>query len=346
MIRVGIAGATGYAGIELVRLLLQHPEAEVVQVTTEQYQGQQLARVYPHLQGRIGLLGEPTQAEALAAFDVVFTSMPHGHAMAVAKAVKAAGHKLIDIGADFRLRDVRSYERWYKQAHTEPDLLAEAVYGLPELYREQIRGRWLVGNPGCYPTTCALAAAPLLKANLVERRGIIFDSKSGVSGAGRGVSLGVHFSEVDENFKAYNIAGQHRHTPEIEQTLSDVAGEPIIVNFTPHLVPMVRGILTTAYFQLTQNLSTQQVLDVFQAFYAGEPFVRIRPAGDLPMTKQVCAANYVDIGVEVDPRTGRVLVICVEDNLVKGAAGQAVQNMNLICGLPETTGLTQLPIYP
>ncbi len=346
MIRAGIAGATGYTGIELVRLLLQHPGVEIAAITTEQYVGQELARVYPHLQGRIDLAGEPLDAEKLAACDVVFTALPHGHAMAMARAIKAAGHKLIDIGSDFRLRDAAEYTRWYKVEHTATDLLGEAVYGLPELFREQIQGKWLVGNPGCYPTTCALAAAPLLKAGAVERRGIIFDSKSGVSGAGRGLSLGIHFSEVSESFKAYNIAGTHRHTPEIEQTLGDVAGEPIVINFTPHLLPMVRGILTTAYFNLQSRFSTEQVLGIFREFYAGEPFVRVRPAGDLPATKQVFGSNYVDIGVQVDSRTGRVLVICVEDNLVKGAAGQAIQNMNLLFGLPETTGLLQLPIYP
>lgn len=346
MIRAGIAGATGYTGIELVRLLLQRPDVEIAAITTEQYVGQELARVYPHLQGRIERSGAALDAEQLAECDVVFTALPHGHAMNVAKAVKAAGHRLIDIGSDFRLRDPAVYTRWYKVEHTATDLLAEAVYGLPELYRERVKETWLVGNPGCYPTTCALAAAPLLKADVVERQGIIFDSKSGVSGAGRGLSLGVHFSEITESFKAYNIAGTHRHTPEIEQTLSDLAGEPIVINFTPHLVPMVRGILTTAYFNLKASLDTAQVLQLFQEFYAGEPFVRIRPAGDLPTTKQVLGSNYVDIGAQVDPRTGRVLVICVEDNLVKGAAGQAIQNMNLLFGLPETTGLLQLPIYP
>jgi len=346
MIRVGIAGATGYTGIELVRLLLQRSDVEIVTLTTEQYVGQELARVYPHLQGRIDQSGEALDAGRLSACDVIFTALPHGHAMAVARAAQQAGCRLIDIGADFRLRDPAVYSKWYKVEHTATDLLPEAVYGLPELFRDKVRQAWLVGNPGCYPTTCTLAAAPLLKANVVERKGIIFDSKSGVSGAGRGLSLGIHFSEVSESFKAYNIAGTHRHTPEIEQTLSDVAGEPLVVSFTPHLVPMVRGILTTAYFSLTADLDTAKVLSIFREFYAGEPFVRVRPAGDLPATKQVFGSNYVDIGAQVDPRTGRVLVICVEDNLVKGAAGQAIQNMNLMLGLPETTGLLQLPIYP
>lgn len=346
-IRVGVAGATGYAGVELIRLLTLHPEVEVVLAGTESYQGQRLAEVYPHLAGRADLVGQEATPEALAACDVVFTSLPHGLTMGLAQAVLAAGQRLIDLGADFRLRDVAIYEQWYRKAHTAPDLMAEAVYGLPELYRGQIRGARLVGNPGCYPTACALAAAPLLKAGVVESSGIIFDAKSGVSGAGRGVSLGVHFSEVNENFKAYNIAGTHRHTPEIEQTLTDLAGEPVVVSFTPHLVPMTRGIMATGYFTLKADRTTEQLVDLFREFYAGEPFVRVRPAGELPTTKQVWGSNYCDIGLRVDPRTGRVLVISVIDNLVKGAAGQAVQNMNLLFGLPETAGLQPTgPVYP
>lgn len=347
-LKVGIAGATGYGGIELLRLLGNHPEAEVVLAGTESYIGQEIADVYPHLAGRLTLVGREASAEVLAAeCDVVFTALPHGVPMKLAPKVLSAGKRLIDIGADFRLKDVAAFETWYKHKHEAQDLLAEAVYGLPELFRQQVSTARLVGNPGCYPTSCALAAAPLLKAGVVETRGIIFDSKSGVSGAGRGVSLGVHFSEVNENFKAYNIAGAHRHTPEIEQALTTVAGEKLTVTFTPHLVPMTRGILTTAYFQLKQELGTEQVLDLFRESYAGEPFVRVRRAGDLPMTKQVWGSNYCDIGVQVDRRTGRVLVISVIDNLVKGAAGQAIQNMNLMFGLPETMGLLDAaPLYP
>lgn len=348
VLKVGIAGATGYGGIELLRLLGNHPEAEVVLAGTESYIGQEITDVYPHLAGRVTLVGREASAEVLAAeCDVVFTALPHGVPMKLAPLVLAAGKKFIDLGADFRLKDVAAFETWYKHKHEAQDLLAEAVYGLPELFRPQVSAARIVGNPGCYPTSCALAAAPLLKAGAVETRGIIFDSKSGVSGAGRGVNLGVHFSEVNENFKAYNIAGGHRHTPEIEQALTAVAGETITVTFTPHLVPMTRGLLTTAYFQLKQELGTEQVLALFREAYAGEPFVRVRRAGDLPMTKQVWGSNYCDIGVQVDKRTGRVLVISVIDNLVKGAAGQAVQNMNLMFGLPETMGLLEsAPLYP
>ncbi|HWI61232.1 MAG TPA: N-acetyl-gamma-glutamyl-phosphate reductase [Symbiobacteriaceae bacterium] len=347
-IKVGIAGSTGYGGVELLRLLGNHPEAEVVLAGTESYIGQDLAAVYPHLAGRVQLAGREATPDVLAAeCDVVFTALPHGVPMKLAPAVLAAGKKLIDLGADFRLRDIAAFETWYKHKHEAPALQEQAVYGLPELYRAQIREASLVGNPGCYPTSCALAAAPLLKNGLVETKGIIFDSKSGVSGAGRGVSLGVHYAEVNENFKAYNIAGAHRHTPEIEQTLGDLAGVPVMVSFSPHLVPMTRGILTTAYFQLKADATTEQLLELFRTFYAGEPFVRVRPAGDLPQTKQVWGSNYCDIGVQVDRRTGRAIVVAVIDNLVKGAAGQAVQNMNILFGLPETTGLqAAAPIYP
>lgn len=347
-IKVGIAGATGYGGVELLRLLGNHPEADVVLAGTESYVGQEMAAVYPHLAGRVLLTGREAAPETLAAeCDVVFTALPHGVPMKLAPAVLAAGKKLIDLGADFRLRDTAAFAAWYKHRHDAPELQGQAVYGLPELYRSQIKGARLVGNPGCYPTACALAAAPLLKGGLVERQGIIFDSKSGVSGAGRGVNLGVHYAEVNENFKAYNIAGTHRHTPEIEQTLGDLAGAPVVVSFSPHLVPMTRGILTTAYFQLVAEATTEQLLEVFNNFYQDEPFVRIRPAGDLPQTKQVWGSNYCDIGLQVDRRTGRVLVVAVIDNLVKGAAGQAIQNMNILFGLPEATGfLAAAPIYP
>jgi len=347
-IQVGIAGATGYSGVELLRLLGGHPEVALVLAGTESYVGQELGAVYPHLGGRVSLLGREATPEALASeCDVVFTALPHGVPMKLAPAVLAAGKRLIDLGADFRLKDAAAFEAWYKHKHEATDLLAEAAYGLPELYRNQIREARLVGNPGCYPTSCALAAAPLLKAGLVETRGIIFDSKSGVSGAGRGVNLGVHYCEVNENSKAYNIAGGHRHTPEIEQTLTELAGRPVVVSFTPHLVPMTRGILTTAYFNLKDDRSTEELLALYREFYMDEPFVRVRPAGDLPTTKQVWGSNYCDIGLQVDRRTGRVLVIAVIDNLVKGAAGQAVQNMNLLFGLPETTGLLgAAPIWP
>lgn len=365
VIRVGIAGITGYTGIELVRLLQHHPEARVVLGTSEQSAGQSLAGVHPHLGLDPDLPLAPLDPHLLAEnCDVVFLALPHGVAIDAAPVLLAAGCQVIDLGADFRLKDGDAYRAWYKHDPAPADLLAQAAYGLPELFGDQIASASLVANPGCYPTSCALAAAPLLVAGAVETRGIIFDSASGVSGAGRGVSLGVHFSEVNENFKAYNVAGMHRHTPEIEQSITwltargssgpsaenggavQEAPAPIRVTFTPHLVPMTRGILTTAYFQLRQPLTTAQAVEMFRDFYTGEPFVRVRPAGDLPQTKQVLGSNFCDIGVAVDERTGRVIVVAAIDNLVKGASGQAIQNMNLLRGLPETTGLTGLPLYP
>ncbi len=361
MARVGVAGATGYVGIELLRLLRGHPAARVVAVTAESNQGKPLSEVFPHVTGLFGggsgpggggaaaggdLIAGPTEAGWLAErCDVVFMALPHGAALKLAPALLAAGRKVIDLGADFRLRSATVYTKWYKVEHTAAEALSRAVYGLPELYAEGIAAASLVANPGCYPTSCALAAAPLLRSGLVERRGIIFDSKSGVSGAGRGLSLGTHFGEVNENLKAYSIAGEHRHTPEIEQTLTDLAGEEVVVSFTPHLVPMTRGILTTAYFSLRRPADTAEVLALFTDHYRGRPFVRVRPSG-LPQTKEVLGSNYCDLGVRVDERTGRVVVISVIDNLVKGAAGQAVQNMNLMLGLDERTGLDLVPVYP
>ncbi|MCG0238607.1 MAG: N-acetyl-gamma-glutamyl-phosphate reductase [Firmicutes bacterium] len=346
MIRVGIAGVTGYTGVELVRLLRRHPEVEVRVGTSEHYQGQPPDRVYPHLQGEAEFPIVALEPGAFAGCDAVFLALPHGVAGRLAPALVEQGIRVIDLGADFRLRDPAAYQAWYRQEPPAPDWLRRAVYGLPELFREQIRGAQLVANPGCYPTACTLAAAPLIVHDLVDRRSLIFDAKSGVSGAGRGLSLGVHFAEVNENFKAYNIAGAHRHTPEIEQNLTALAGEPVTVTFTPHLVPMTRGILVTAYFQLKEPASATQLLDLYRTFYAGEPFVRIRPEGDLPQTKQVWGSNYCDIGLAVDRRTGRAVVVAAIDNLVKGAAGQAVQNLNLLWGLPETLGLEGLPVYP
>lgn len=347
MIKVGVVGATGYTGVELVRLLSAHPDARVIKATTENYQGQPLEQVYPHLGQFSSLVGEGVSISSLVSeCDVLFTALPHGVPMELAGTVLSGGKKLIDLGADFRLKDAAEYERWYKHAHTAPDLLVKAVYGQPETNRANLTGAALVANPGCYPTSAILAAAPLLKNGIVETEGIIIDSKSGVSGAGRSATLGVHFCEVNENFKAYSIAGTHRHTPEIEQELSRLAGTKVLVSFTPHLVPMTRGILTTAYFRLNRPVTTRQSVDLFRDFYNTEPFIRVRPAGDLPQTKQVWGSNFCDIGVQVDERTGRITVISVIDNLVKGAAGQAIQNMNIIFGLDETAGLMNCPVYP
>lgn len=346
-VKAGIIGATGYAGEELYRILCRHPGVEITAVTSETYQNRVLGEVYPHLGSHAPLTCGELNAEELAGnADVVFAALPHGLALGIAPAVLAQGKKFIDFGADFRLREPGVYELWYKHTHSAPELLAEAVYGLPEVYREQIREARLIANPGCYPTASILGALPLLADGLVDPESIIIDAKSGVSGAGRGVSLGVHFSEVNENLKAYSIGGAHRHTPEIEQELSAAAGEPVRVSFTPHLVPMTRGILSTVYGELNVRASAEEIVALYRDYYRDEPFVRICPLGTLPETKQVWGSNYCRIGLSVDPRVNRVLVVSAIDNLGKGAAGQAVHNFNLMCGFPETAALDFPAVYP
>ncbi len=346
MVNVGIVGATGYTGAELVRIFLGHPGVRLVGLTSRTYKGQPYSSVYPHLAEYVEHHCEELDLDKLVEkSDVVFTALPHGHAMAVARAVVDRGKKLIDLGADFRLTDGGVYEQWYKVPHTEREILAAAVYGLPEVNRAKIAGAQLVANPGCYPTASILALAPALKAGLVDKRSIIIDAKSGVSGAGRGLSLRVHFSEANENFQAYNV-GIHRHTPEIEQELSLLAGEDLTVSFTPHLVPMTRGILATVYFNLTRDVDTAGLYEIYRSFYRGEPFVRVLTPGVLPQTKAVAGSNHCDIGIVTDPRTGRAVILSAIDNLIKGASGQAVQNMNLMFGFPETQGLDRPGLYP
>lgn len=345
MFSVAIAGATGYTGVELARLLHQHPRCQVTVGTTTQYVGKHLAEVFPHL----GVAGDLRLCElspaALETCDIAFLALPHGVAIRVVAELPTRV-KVVDLGADFRLRDPQDYRRWYGLEPAPQSLLDSAVYGLPELFRADIPPARLIANPGCYVTGATLAIAPLLARGLVTHDDIIIDGKSGVSGAGRGLSLGVHFSEVNENLKAYNIGGAHRHTPEIEQNLTRVAGRPVTVTFTPHLVPMTRGLLTTAYLRPAQSTTTGQVLEVLRSFYADEPFVRVLEAGALPQTKQVTGSNRCDLGAVVDSRTGRVIVISAIDNLIKGAAGQAIQNMNLMLDLPETLGLGAFPSFP
>jgi len=345
-VKVSIIGATGYTGAELVRILSRHPQAELVALTTQSYAGKKFWEVYPHLYGYNQLTCEEMNLpEIMESSDVVFVALPHGHAMPAAREAARRGRKLIDLGADFRLKDFRTYEQWYRVEHTARELLAGAVYGLPEVNRREIREAWLVANPGCYPTGAILALAPLLKNRLIDTGSIIIDSKSGVSGAGRGLALGSHFSEVNENFKAYNVA-VHRHTPEIEQELGRIAGEDVAVTFTPHLLPVTRGILSTVYAKLAAPAGEEEIREVYLDYYRGEPFVRVLPAGMLPQIKWVAGTNHCDIGLTVDRRTGRVVVLSAIDNLVKGASGQDVQNMNIICGLPEDTGLAGPGLYP
>ena len=345
MVRVAVVGASGYTGVELLRLLLNHPDVTVTCVTANQNAGEEVATLFPSLAGRINMVCSTLDVNEVAAnAELVFTALPHQAAMAVIPGLLAAGCRVVDLSADYRLRDPQVYAVWYA-AHTSPELLGEAVYGLPELYRTAIPTARLVANPGCYPTSVALALAPLLRAELIDPATIIIDSKSGTSGAGRSAKVDSLYCEVNEGFKAYAV-GKHRHTPEIEQTLSDFAGQEVTVSFTPHLLPVNRGILSTCYASLRQETTTAALLQHFRSFYDGEAFVRICGEGELPNIAFVRGANYCDIGLVVDPRTNRVIVVSAIDNLVKGAAGQAVQNMNLLLGLPETRGLEVVPLFP
>jgi len=345
MVRVAIAGASGYTGFELIRILSGHPRVELRTITSRAQAGQRLDEFYPGFRRHCNLVFENTVPDALVSeADIVFTALPHQAAMGLVPELLARGVKVIDLSADYRFRDARVYEAWY-QPHKTPELLAEAVYGLPELYRDQIGTARLVGNPGCYPTSVILAAAPLLSESLVDSRMLIADSKSGVTGAGRGASLAVHFCEVDEGFKAYKVT-EHRHMPEMEQELGRLAGHPVHVTFTPHLVPMSRGILSTLYATLRDGVTAAQVDEAFRSFYHDAPFVRLSGQGELPSTLQVRGSNYCDLGWRIDRRAQRVIVISVIDNLTRGAAGQAVCNMNLMSGFPENLGLTQAPWLP
>jgi N-acetyl-gamma-glutamyl-phosphate reductase len=341
-IKVGILGATGYTGQELLRLLNIHPEATVVYLGTSSSAGKNLATIYPHLSFNDYLLEDE---ENVPDVDVLFMALPHGIAAARAESLLRRGIKIIDLGADFRLLDYRVYEQWYKTKHAAPQVLAQAVYGLPELYRADIAGKSLVANPGCYPTASLLALVPLLKAGLLQKDSIIIDAKSGVSGAGRGINLSVHYSEVNENFKAYGV-GVHRHTPEIEQQLTKVTGTEVLINFTPHLVPMTRGILATIYAQVKSGTDEDALRRCWQEAYAEEPFVHVLPEDTWPQTKYAYGSNHAFLQLKFDQRTGRVILVSVIDNLVKGASGQAVQNMNILFGLPETTGLHMNALWP
>jgi N-acetyl-gamma-glutamyl-phosphate reductase len=345
-IKVGIIGATGYAGAELVRILVSHPQVQLVALTTQSYEGNLFYDVYPYLYKYVEQQCLELDVPALVSeSDVIFAALPHGHAIPVAREALRQGKKFIDLGADFRFDSHEVYEQWYKVAHTAPELLKQAVYGLPEIHRDKIRSASLVGNPGCFPTSVILGLAPLLTNDLVDTGTVVADCKSGVSGAGRGLSLGVHFAEVNENFRAYNV-GMHRHTPEIEQELGKLAGEEMVISFTPHLTPMNRGILSTIYAKLKQAMTLEQVRSIYEEYYRSEFFVRLLPPGMLPQTKAVAGSNHCDIVPVVDSRTGRVVVISAIDNLIKGAAGQAVQNMNLMYDLPETMGLDRPGLYP
>ncbi len=344
MIRVGVLGATGYAGAELVRLLSSHKNTEITMLASKSFAGQKMSDVYPSMVGVCDIVLEESDVDKAAEkCDVVFTALPHGVSHEVISALYAKGLKVIDLSGDFRYNDIKVYEEWYKVEHACPELLKESVYGLCELHRDEIKKARLIGNPGCYTTCSILGLAPLLAKGLVETKNIIIDAKSGVTGAGRGLALDYHFCECTESMKAYKVA-THRHTSEIEQELSLLAGEDIKLSFTPHLVPMKRGIFATEYANLKKTATTEELIAIYKEFYKDEPFVRIYENG-LPESNHVAGSNFVDIGLTVDKRLGRVIVISAIDNLVKGAAGQAVQNMNLLFGLPETEGLSGAGYY-
>ena len=335
MIRVAILGATGYTALELLKILLRHSEVEIAALTSRQEGNPHIAAIHPQLAGRIDMrLENLDPAQVAARSDCVFSCLPHGASANYVRQLLDAGKRVIDFSADYRLKDPQVYEEWYGTRHSDPDRLAQAVYGLPELFGDQIPDAQLVANPGCYPTGAILGLAPLLKLDLVEPDGLIVDSKSGISGAGRTPKLMTHYPECNESMSAYNV-GRHRHTPEIDQILGTVCGQTIGVVFTPHLAPMDRGILTTAYGISKQQLSEDELLGQLRTFYQDKPFVRV--VDHLPATKDVSGSNFCDITCRLV--RGRVVVLTCIDNLIKGASGAAVQNFNLMHGLPETTAL-------
>lgn len=346
MIKVGIMGSTGYAGGELARLLLQREDVEIKWYGSKSYVDQQYASIYQNLFQIVDDSCKDDNMEALAEqVDVIFTATPQGFCASLLNEKVLSKARVIDLSADYRIKDVATYEKWYKIEHKTPEYIKEAVYGLPEINREAIKKARLIANPGCYPTCSFLSVYPLVKEGLIDPNTLIIDAKSGTSGAGRGAKVDNLFCEVNENMKAYGV-GVHRHTPEIEEQLSIAAGKPVTINFTPHLVPMNRGILVTAYASLTKEASYEEVKAIYDKYYEKEYFVRVLEKDVTPQTKWVEGSNFVDVNFKLDPRTHRVIMMGAIDNLVKGAAGQAVQNMNLLFGLPENKGLKLVPMFP
>ncbi len=340
-IKAGIVGATGYAGLELIRILSNHPYAEIAAVSSVSYEGKMLSEVYPNFSGILDMTLENSDA-VIEKSDVIFASLPHGLSEPIGEQCIAKGKLLIDLGADFRMYDEKAYSEWYKRDYSHPELHKYAVYCLPELYRDKIKDAKIVGNPGCYPTSIALAAAPALRAGLVETDGIIIDSKSGVTGAGVKPTQGTHYPDTNEAFAAYK-ACSHRHTPEIEQTLSDIAGKALKVTFVPHLLPVNRGIESGVYMTLKPGVTEEDIRKVYEDAYKNEKFVRLMPSGSYANIKNVRMSNYCDISLHPDMRCGKLMVSAVIDNMVKGAAGQAVQNMNIKFGFEEDAGLKLAP---
>ena len=346
MIKVGIIGSTGYAGGELARLLLQRDDIEIKWYGSRSYIGQKYASLYPNMYKIVDEeCMDDNMKELAGQVDVVFTATPQGLCASLVDEEILSKVKIIDLSADFRIKDVSVYEEWYKLTHASPQFLEEAVYGLPEVNRERVKKARLIANPGCFPTCSFLSVYPLVKEGLVDPDTIIIDAKSGTSGAGRGAKMDSLYCEVNENIKAYGV-GTHRHAPEIEEQLSYAAGRPVTISFTPHLVPMNRGILVTAYGSLTKEVTYEEVRAVYDKYYKDEFFVRVLEKDVVPQTRWVEGSNFADVNFKIDPRTRRIVMMGAIDNMVKGAAGQAIQNMNLMFGLPENTGLKQIPVFP
>lgn len=346
-IKVGIVGGTGYTGVELLRLLSQHPNAQLTAITSRKEDGMPVADMFPNLRGRVDLCFQTPEKAALEECDVVFFATPHGVAMSQAENLLKHNVRIIDLAADFRLQDTQVFERWYKMPHSCPTVLKQSAYGLVELNRQKIAGAQVIGNPGCYPTTVLLGLAPLIEGGrqLIDTSHIIADCKSGVSGAGRKAEVGSLFSEASDNFKAYGAAG-HRHHPEISEQLELLAGAPVGLTFVPHLVPMIRGMFSTLYARILPEALDTDFQALFEQRYVGEAFVDVMPAGSLPETRSVRASNFLRIAVHRPGGGDQLIILVAQDNLVKGASGQAVQNMNLMFGLPESAGLEHVAILP
>ncbi|MDO4554718.1 MAG: N-acetyl-gamma-glutamyl-phosphate reductase [Lachnospiraceae bacterium] len=346
MIKAGIIGSTGYAGAELVRLLTGHKEVEIVWYGSRSYIDQKYASIYRNMFELVDAKCLDDNMEELSKkADVIFTATPQGLCASLVNDSILSDTKIIDLSADFRIKDVNIYEQWYGIEHKSPQYIEEAVYGLCEINREQIKKARLLANPGCYPTCSILSIYPMAKEGWIDTKTLIIDAKSGTSGAGRGAKVANLYCEVNENIKAYGVAS-HRHTPEIEEQLSYAAGEPVLLNFTPHLIPMNRGILVTAYADLKKDVTEEEIRDIYKKYYDKEYFVRVLEQGDCPETRWVEGSNYVDVNVKLDKRTNRLIMMGAMDNLVKGAAGQAVQNMNLMFGFEEQEGIRQAPMFP
>lgn len=346
MLSVAIVGSSGYTGVELARIICRHPLVELTAATSRQFAGQPLSEVFPNLRECTDIVCQNHTTEDLISLaDLIFCAVPHKTAMDIVPQFLAAGKRVVDLSADYRLKDVSTYEQWY-QEHSSAELIPQAVYGLPELYRDAVKDAQLVANPGCYPTSIILGLAPVLQQGIIDPTTIIADSKSGTSGAGRAAAVGSLFCEVADGFRAYKVGGTHRHTPEIEQELSILAGKSTTISFTPHLLPLSRGILSTVYSTITKEIGEDEVRGLYQELYVNHPFIRILDRGVQPATQYVRGSNFCDIGITVDQRTNRLIVTTAIDNIVKGASGQAVQNMNLMYGFPETSGLEHVPLFP